>query len=434
MASAKDASTPRFSAAMREGERVLPLELFFDLVFVLALTQCTALMADKPTWSGLAEGMLVLAVLWWSWTGYTWLTSVVDPEEGAVRIAIFAAMAAFLIVAICVPEAFDSLALEFALAYGAVRAAHIALFVLASRDDAALRRSVAGLALSTAIGVGLLIGASFLDGLAQGALWGLALLLDMGGPYLFGSEGWKLVPGHFAERHGLIIIIALGESIVAIGAGADTNLTLGIAAAAVAGVLLSAALWWIYFDVVALVSARRLVRATEGREQNELARDSYSYLHFPMVAGIVLVAVSLKKTLADVDDPLAIVPAFALLGGARLLPAGAGRLSLPPRSHDQPAAPSPRPGPARAAAGGRRAARACDPGDRHRASGRDDHLRDDQLRGGARPRAPRPGAAARGHPGQPAVSGSFAEALSPLRGEILQTTPDPGDLGTRGAA
>ena len=318
MASAKDASTPRFSAAMREGERVLPLELFFDLVFVLALTQCTALMADKATWSGLAEGMLVLAVLWWSWTGYTWLTSVLDPEEGAVRIVIFGAMAAFLIVAICVPEAFDSLALEFALAYGAVRAAHIALFALASRDDAALRRSVAGLALGTAVGVGLLIGASFLDGLAQGALWGLALLLDMGGPYLFGSEGWKLVPGHFAERHGLIIIIALGESIVAIGAGADTNLTLGIAAAAVAGVLLSAALWWIYFDVVALVSARRLVRASEGREQNELARDSYSYLHFPMVAGIVLVAVSLKKTLADVDDPLAVVPAFALLGGLAL--------------------------------------------------------------------------------------------------------------------
>jgi low temperature requirement protein LtrA len=315
MATATDTRTPRLSAAMREGERVMPLELFFDLVFVLALTQCTALMANTPTWSGLAEGMLVLGVLWWSWTGYAWLTSVVDPEEGAVRIAIFAAMAAFLIVAICVPEAFDSLALEFALAYGAVRGAHIALFVLASRDDPALRRSVTGLALSTAVGVGLLVGASFLDGLAQGALWALALLLDMGGPYLFGSEGWKLVPGHFAERHGLIIIIALGESIVAIGAGAEARLTAGIAAAAVVGIMLSAALWWIYFDVVALVSARRLARAPEGRERNELARDSYSYLHFPMVAGIVLVALSLKKTLADVSDPLDTVPAFALLGG-----------------------------------------------------------------------------------------------------------------------
>jgi low temperature requirement protein LtrA len=315
MATTEGSRGPRFSAVMREGERVLPLELFFDLVFVLALTQCTALMYDRPTWSGLAQGVLVLAVLWWSWTGYAWLTSVVDPEEGAVRMSIFAAMASLLIVAICVPEAFDSLALEFALAYGAVRAGHIALFVLASRDDPALRKSVTGLGLGTAVGVGLLIGASFLDGLAQGALWGLALLLDMGEPYLFGSEGWRLVPEHFAERHGLIIIIALGESIVAIGAGAEASLTVGIAAAAVVGVLLSAALWWTYFDVVALVSARRLVGATEGRERNELARDSYSYLHFPMVAGIVLVALGLKKTLADVGDPLAIVSAFALLGG-----------------------------------------------------------------------------------------------------------------------
>jgi low temperature requirement protein LtrA len=306
---------PRISAALREEERVTPLELFFDLVFVLALTQCTALMATHPTWEGLAQGMLVLGVLWWSWTGYAWLTSVVDPEEGAVRIAMFAAMAAFLLVAICVPEAFDSLALEFALAYGAVRGAHIALFLLASRDDPALRRSTVGLAGGTAIGVGLLIAASFFDGLAQAAIWSLALLLDMSEPYFFGSAGWRLVPRHFAERHGLIIIIALGESIVAIGVGAEAHLTAGIATAAVLGVALAAMLWWVYFDVVALVSARRLARTPEGQEQNELARDSYSYLHFPMVAGIVLVAVALKKTLAHVDDPLAVVPAFALLGG-----------------------------------------------------------------------------------------------------------------------
>jgi low temperature requirement protein LtrA len=301
---------------MREGERVLPLELFFDLVFVLALTQCTALMSDHPTWDGLAQGMLVLGVLWWSWVGYAWLTSVVDPEEGLVRIAIFAAMAAFLVVALCVPEAFGDLALTFALAYGVVRAMHIALFLLASRDDPALRHSVLiGLGASTAIGVGLLIGASLFDGVAQGALWALALLLDLGGPFLFGDEGWKLVPGHFAERHGLIIIIALGESIVAIGVGAEVGLDAGIVTAAVLGIALVAAMWWIYFDVVALVSARRLARAPVGREQNALARDSYSYIHLLMVAGIVLVALGLKKALGHVEDPLKVVPAFALLGG-----------------------------------------------------------------------------------------------------------------------
>jgi low temperature requirement protein LtrA len=312
---ATDTATPhRFSAAPREEERVTPLELFFDLVFVLAITQCTALMSHDSTWSGLIQGLLVLGVLWWSWVGYAWLTSVVDPEEDAVRISIFAAMAALLIVALCVPHAFGNLALTFAIAYGVVRAAHIALFRLASRDDTNLRRSVTGLAVGTAIGVGILAAASLLDGLAQGALWALALGLDMAGPYMFGSEGWRLVPGHFAERHGLIIIIALGESVVAIGVGAGV-LTAGVAAAAVLGIGLAAALWWIYFDVVAIVSSRRLAEAAEGRERNELARDSYSYLHFPMVAGIVLVALGLKKTLAEVGDPLETVPAFALLGG-----------------------------------------------------------------------------------------------------------------------
>ncbi len=164
----------------------------------------------------------------------------------------------------------------------------------------------------------MVIAGAFLDDLGQGAVWALALALDMSGPYLFGSEGWKLVPGHFAERHGLIIIIALGESIVAIGVGAGTSLTWGIAAAAALGIALAAAMWWLYFDVVALVSARRLARAPEGRERNELARDSYSYLHFPMVAGIVLFALGLKKTLGDVGDPLELVPAFALLGGVAI--------------------------------------------------------------------------------------------------------------------
>jgi low temperature requirement protein LtrA len=315
METATSTRVPRVRAVLREGERVMPLELFFDLVFVLAITQCTALMADDPTWEGLARGMLVLGVLWWSWVGYSWLTSVVDPEEGGVRIAIFGVMAALLIVALCVPEAFGGLALEFALAYGVVRAGQIVLFVLASPDDPGLRRSVTGLAVGTAIGVGLLIGASFLDGVAQGGTWALALLLDMGEPYVFGGEGWKLSPGHFAERHGLIIIIALGESIVAIGVGAEVGLSFGVAAAGVLGIALAAAQWWIYFDVVALVAAQRLARAPVGREQNAMARDSYSYIHFVMVAGIVLVALGLKKALGDVDDPLKIAPAFALLGG-----------------------------------------------------------------------------------------------------------------------
>jgi low temperature requirement protein LtrA len=309
----------RVTAVLRgDQEQVTPLELFFDLVFVLAITQCTALMAANPTWGGLGRGILVLGVLWWSWGGYAWLTSVVDPEEDLVRLVMFAAMAALLVVALCVPDAFGSTALLFAIAYAGVRVAHIALFLFASRDDPSLRQSVVGLAGSTAIGTGLLVAASFAGGILQVALWALALALDMGGPYFFGVEGWKLVPGHFAERHGLIVLIALGESIVAIGVGAQAHVDAGVVVAAVLGMAVASALWWLYFDVVALVAARRLAHATPGRERNAIARDSFSYLHFPMVAGIVLVALGLKKTLGHVAEHLQLVPAVALLGGTAL--------------------------------------------------------------------------------------------------------------------
>jgi low temperature requirement protein LtrA len=316
--STTSARTPRVTAVLRQEERVTPLELFFDLVFVLAITQCTALMAATPTWQGLARGLLVLGVLWWAWVGYAWLTSVVDPEEGVVRLAIFGAIAALLVVSLSVPEAFDDSALLFACAYGVVRVGQIVLFVVASRDEPALRHSVAGLAGGTAIGVGLLVVASGTDGVLQGALWALALLLDMAEPFFFGSEGWKLVPGHFAERHGLIVLIALGESIVAIGVGAEAGVDAGVVVAAVFGIAVASAFWWLYFDVVARVAERRLTQAAVGREQNEIARDSYSYLHFPMVAGIVLVALGMKKTLGDVGEPLKLIPAVALLGGSAL--------------------------------------------------------------------------------------------------------------------
>jgi low temperature requirement protein LtrA len=318
MSSGGRSHVPHVSAVLREGEQVTPLELFFDLVFVLALTQCTTLVACTPTWRGALEGFMALGVLWWSWGGYAWLTSVVDPEEGAVRLAMFAAMAAFLVAALCVPGAFGSEALLFACAYAAVRAAHIALFLIASREDPGLRRSVLGLSASTAIGVALLLLAALLGGTAQLCLWGVALVIDTGGPYLFGVEGWKLVPGHFAERHGAIVIIALGESVAAVGIGSRPVLSTGAVVAAVLGMVVAAALWWAYFDVTAIVAGRFLARAREGRERNRLARDSYSYLHFPMVAGIALIAVGIKSTLLHVDDPLRLVPAVALLGGAAM--------------------------------------------------------------------------------------------------------------------
>jgi low temperature requirement protein LtrA len=167
------------------------------------------------------------------------------------------------------------------------------------------------------LGSALLVVAGALDGGARTSLWIIALLIDWSTPLIFGTAAFNIKPGHFAERHGLIVIIALGESIVAIGAGAGFELSTGEVVAAVLAIAAVASLWWAYFDVVAIVAERRLTEAEPG-EQAPLARDSYSYLHFPMIAGIVLLAVGLKKTELAVDDPLKTVPAVALCGGVAL--------------------------------------------------------------------------------------------------------------------
>ena len=303
-----------------EEKRVAPLELFFDLVFVFALTQVTALMSDTPTWTGLGQGMLVLAALWWAWGAYAWLTNYIAAEEDRERLLMLAVMGAFLITALAVPGAFGDDALVFAVAYAAARWLHIFIFAEANEDlDAgeAIRR----LARTALPAPALLIVAAFLDGTAQAIVWIVALSMDFAGPFVFGVRGFRVSPGHFAERFSLIVIIALGESIVAIGAGLTGELDGGVVVAALLGLMVAFALWWAYFDVVAL-AAERHFRDSSGERRLRIARDSYSYLHLPMIAGIVLVALGMKKTLTHVDEPLKTIPAVALFGGVALYYAG----------------------------------------------------------------------------------------------------------------
>ena len=306
--------------AAAEEKRVAPLELFFDLVFVFAITQVTALMAHDPHWDGLGRGMLVLAALWWAWAAYAWLTNYIAAEEDRERLLMLAVMGAFLVAALATPEAFGDHALLFAVAYAAARWLHIFIFAEANEDvDAseAIRR-LARTALPAPL---LLIGAAFLDDdAAQAAVWIVALSLDFAGPYVFGVRGFRVSPGHFAERFSLIVIIALGESIVAIGTALH-ELDAGTVSAALLGLILAFGIWWAYFDVVAIVAERHF-REAEGMRRIRIARDSYSYLHLPMIAGIVLIALGMKKTVAHVDEPLETVPAVALFGGVALYYAG----------------------------------------------------------------------------------------------------------------
>jgi low temperature requirement protein LtrA len=299
-------------------QRVTPLELFFDLVFVFAVTRVTALMAHDLSWASIGQGLLVLAALWWGWAAYAWLTNHVSGEDGRARVVVFIAMGAMVLVALAVPEAFDAHALLFALAYMAMRMAHLALYWVSSLEDPEVHVAVGKLLPTAITGPLLLVAASFTDGLPQAALWVLALLLDYGGPFVRGVAGYRVHPAHFAERFQLIIIIALGESIVAIGVGAgDEELDTAIGVAAVLSLLTSAALWWAYFDVVAMLAAHRLAELT-GVVRNTLARDAFAYLHLPMIAGIELFALGVEQVVGHVGETLAPEAAAALCGGVAL--------------------------------------------------------------------------------------------------------------------
>ncbi|HEX2232501.1 MAG TPA: low temperature requirement protein A [Thermoleophilaceae bacterium] len=304
-----------------EEQRVTPLELFFDLVFVFALTQVTALMSATPTWEGLLRGTLILSALWWAWGAYSWLTNYIDTEQVTERLLLFASMAAMLVAALAVPNAFEEDGVLFGCAYALVRWLHIFIFAEAN-DDVDAAGAIRRLARTALPAPAMLIAAGFIESDWQYVLWVLALTVDFAGPFVFGVRGFQVSAGHFAERFALIVIIALGESIVAIGVGAQgLELDAGMIAAAVLGIVLAAALWWAYFDVVALVSERHF-RETRGYARSRMARDSYSYLHLPMIAGVILIALGVKKTLGDVDQPLKTVPAVALFGGIALYYAG----------------------------------------------------------------------------------------------------------------
>jgi low temperature requirement protein LtrA len=258
---------------------VTPVELFFDLVFVFAITQVTRLFVQEPTWLGLLRGMLVLAAVWWAWNAFAWLTSAENIDEGGVRLAILGTTALMLGVALAVPRAFARDAILFAVAYFLVRSMHVVLSLIVRRDDSESREALLRFIPTALIGASILVIAALVGGDLRIALWIIALLIDYSGPAVIGmGQGWAVAPEHFAERYGLIILIALGESVVAIGVAANFVLNAEELLAAALGMVTVSALWWLYFDVGALF-VRRSFRATRGADRARLARDAYSYLH-----------------------------------------------------------------------------------------------------------------------------------------------------------
>jgi low temperature requirement protein LtrA len=313
-----------------EGAVSTPLELFFDLVFVFALTQVTDFMAHHPNPEGVTRGLLVLGVLWWSWGSYAWLGNVIKADEGLGRFAVLVAMAAMFVIALAIPHAFEdstagwSAPCTVAVAYLVLRLMHLAAFWALSAGDAGLRNQLLRFAVAMVPATTLLFVAAAIDGPARTWLWAVALLFDLGGTWIGGASGWRIRSAtHFAERHGLIIIIALGESVVALGVGvSEKPLSGSIVAASLLGLAVSAALWFVYFDTSATLAEHALSHAPDA-DRARLARDAYSYLHLPMVGGVALVALGLKKVFEhaaggeghELSDSLSTVGITALVLG-----------------------------------------------------------------------------------------------------------------------
>ncbi len=289
------------------------LELFFDLVFVFAITEVTTLILDKD--GGFVRAALILGLIWWAWSTYAWLTNAIDVEQTAVRVAVLVAAAASFFMAISVPQAFGATGIWFALTYFVVRSLMLVLYLLGARDDPARRAAMTRLAPWFVAGPLLVIVGGLLEEPARSLLWTASLGVDIYGTFRAASAGWRVSPSHFAERYSLFIIIALGESLVAIGltaaGGSFDPLLVTAVAVSVAGAM---ALWWAYFDFAAR-GMERALRLAQGQARSDLARDMFTILHYPIVLGIILYAVAAKTTVGHPLEPLGETGLLALAGG-----------------------------------------------------------------------------------------------------------------------
>lgn len=321
--------TPKVSA---EGHRVTTFELLFDLVFVFAFTQVTQFMAHEHSAIGVLQALIILGILWWSWSSYAWLSNQTHVDEGVVRLGMCIAMAVMFVIALVIPEGFHDMdgglsgPLVLAVAYLLVRVIHLSLYLLAAGADADLRRQVLRTSASLAVGSSLMIVGAVIGGAAQLWFWIGGLVADIVLTYVTSAGGaWRLhSAAHWAERHGLVIILALGESVVAIGVGAAQQaVSVEIIIGAVLAIALSIGLWWLYFDVLA-IAAEHILGRTAGVARAQLATDAYTYVHLVLIAGVVISALGVEEAIAHIasDERFGLFGSAALLGGTSLYLAG----------------------------------------------------------------------------------------------------------------
>jgi low temperature requirement protein LtrA len=302
--------------------RVSTVELFFDLVFVFTVTQLTAMLAAHTTWAAFGNVLLLLGITWWMYGGYAWLTNAVAPVNTLRRGLLLTGMAGFLIMALAVPGAFGASGWAFGVGYFVVNAVHSGLFRLAGGPAAV--SAIRGIGAANLISALLVLGGGIAPaGPWRYASWGLALALQIATPYLVPIGGFSISAAHFVERHGLVIIVALGESVVAIGVGAGAlRLDAGLLAVAAAGLVVAYFLYWAYFGGDEERAEHALDAIADPGRRARVALIAYGYAHYPMLAGIVALAAGVKREIGHAFGHVSLGQAVALGGGAGLFLAG----------------------------------------------------------------------------------------------------------------
>ena len=296
-----------------EGDAVTTLELLFDLVFVFAFTQVTFLMAHGEPPVSIVQGVVVMALLWWSWSSFAWLGNQAHANEGLLRAALIVAMAAVFVLSLTIPEAFHDLdgglyaPLVFAVCYAVVRLVHLSTYLIAAGRDTALRRQVMlSLTTSALPSIVLLIVGALVDEQWRLVVWTAAVVVDLLAIYVTSNVGgsWRLQSvAHFTERHRLVVILALGESIVAIGVGVSLDpITASILTGSLLAIGLTVALWWVYFQRIA-EEAEHLLERVEPATRAKIAADGYTYLHLPIVFSVILTALGIEEVMGHLDEP-----------------------------------------------------------------------------------------------------------------------------------
>jgi low temperature requirement protein LtrA len=321
-----------------ETHRATSFEIFFDLVFIFALTRIVSFMGRPPTPLTLAQGLVLLLLLWLAWTTYTWLSNQVRADVGLVPAGTVVAMAAIFVTALVIPDAWRQgngaldAPLILALAYIVLRVLDLALYFHVAAGDRQMRTTLRLFTITAILAwIPLVLGA-MLHGTAQTLLWAGAFVIDFSGGLIASAvSGWRLrSPSHFIERHGLVLIIALGESLISTGAGAGLAVTRGaVLVAALLGFTMAVCMWWLYFKNTAVVAGQALGTAPSA-QRGRIASNAYSLAHFPLIAGVIYTALGIEQILAHLAHdqpwhttlPLDWASIVALYGGVLLYLAG----------------------------------------------------------------------------------------------------------------